>query len=158
MIFFEDVAVGAEVALGSFAFEAEDIKRFARLYDPQAFHLDEEAAKASHFGGLCASGWHTASVWMKLMIADAERAAAAARARGERPARLGPSPGFKDLKWLKPVFAGDVLTYASTVVDKRVSASRPGWGLVTTHNRAENAAGERVFEFVATVFWERSPG
>ncbi|MEJ1938017.1 MaoC family dehydratase N-terminal domain-containing protein, partial [Nostoc sp. NIES-2111] len=70
-------------------------------------------------------------------------------------ARLGPSPGFRDMKWLKPVYAGDTITYASTLVDKRPSASRPQWGLVTHRNTGVNQKGELVFEFRATAFLER---
>jgi acyl dehydratase len=151
--FFEDVTVGDEVELGSFAFTAEDIKRFAARYDPQVFHLDEAAAAASHFGGLCASGWHTAAAWMKVMIAYQERRAAEARTAGRPVAELGPSPGFRDLKWLKPVYAGDVVTYRSRITGKRVSGSRPGWGLVMQDNTGTNQKGELVFSFAATVFW-----
>jgi len=153
--FFEDLDVGRSVELGSHRFDAEEIVRFARSFDPQAFHVDPEAARASLFGGLCASGWHTAAIWMRLMVAHRQGLAERAAARGERPARLGPSPGFKDLKWLKPVYAGDEIAYRSTVVEKRASASRPDWGLVFNHNVAENGRGERVFEFRGCVFWER---
>ena len=72
MIFFEDTRLGERHTLGSFTFTAEAIKAFARDYDPQAFHLDEEAGRQSLFGGLAASGWHTASVYMKLLVADLE--------------------------------------------------------------------------------------
>jgi acyl dehydratase len=155
--FFEDVAVGDVAVLGSYEFTPDEIKRFARRYDPQVFHLDEAAAAASHFGALCASGWHTAAAWMKVTIAYQERLAAQARAAGRLVAVLGPSPGFRDLKWLKPVYAGDVLTYQSRITGKRVSASRPGWGLVTQDNSAVNQKGELVFAFTATVFWPLSP-
>ncbi len=155
--FFEDVEVGSEVVFGDFTFEREHIKAFARRYDPQRFHIDEEAAKETHFGALCASGWQTAAIWMKLVVAYNERNAKAAADAGRSSARLGPSPGFTDLKWLKPVYPGDTLTYGCTIAGKRESASRPEWGLVTQHNWANNQNGERVFEFVATVFWERKP-
>lgn len=153
--FFEDLAVGQASELGSHRFEAGDIVRFARAFDPQRFHVDEAAARESLFGGLCASGWHTAAVWMRLMVERRQAAQAAARAQGLPPARLGPSPGFKDLKWLKPVYAGDVITYRSTVADKRASASRPGWGLVFNDNTGHNQHGEPVFAFRGCVFWER---
>jgi acyl dehydratase len=152
---FDDLAIGDASHLGSHVFTAEEIVRFALQYDPQPFHVDADAAARSHFGALCASGWHTAAVWMKQMIAHRERSRAAARAAGTEPARLGPSPGFRDMKWLRPVYAGDVITYTSTVVDTRASASRPQWGLVSHHNTGVNQRGERVFEFQGTVFWER---
>ena len=155
--YFEDLVIGEAEELGTYTFESDDIIRFARQFDPQRFHVDAEAAKDSLFGGLCASGWHTASVWMKLMVEYRSRIRTNALAHGARPARLGPSPGFKDLKWRKPVYAGDTLTYRSTVTGKRVSNSRPGWGLVFHHNSATNQHGEEVFSFEGMVFWERHP-
>ncbi|WP_230531656.1 MaoC family dehydratase [Microvirga roseola] len=155
--FFEDLIIGETDELGSYTFRADDIVDFARRFDPQRFHVDPEAARNSLFGGLCASGWHTASIWMKLMVVHRERVRAGALARGERVSRLGPSPGFTNLKWLKPVYAGDTVTYRSTVTGKRVSASRPGWGLVFHHNTGVNQHGEDVFAFDGAVFWERRP-
>lgn len=157
MIYFEEIEMGHSVSLGAHHFTAEAIKVFARAYDPQIFHIDEEAAKDSHFGALCASGWHTASVWMRLMVDHMKTDIQATIADGRRPAMLGPSPGFRDLKWLKPVYAGDTITYSSTVIGKRESASKPRWGLVEHHNVGVNQKGERVFEFIGTVFWERRP-
>ena len=158
MIYFDEIEIGHSAELGSHHFTAEAIKVFAGAYDPQSFHVDEEAAKDSHFGALCASGWHTASVWMRLMVDHVKADMQKAMAEGRRPATLGPSPGFRDLKWLKPVYAGDIITYSSTVIGKRESASKPRWGLVEHHNIGVNQKGERVFEFVGTVFWERKPG
>jgi acyl dehydratase len=111
VIFFEDTKLGERHTLGSFTFTADAIKTFARGYDPQSFHLDEEAGKRSLFGGLAASGWHTASVYMKLLVAYQKDLADAAEARGEPVAESGPSPGFKNLKWPRPVLAGDTVTY-----------------------------------------------
>jgi acyl dehydratase len=155
--FLEDLVVGETRELGAYRFAAEETVRYAQLYDPQPFHTDPEAARCSHFGGLCASGWHTAAIWMKLLVADLGRAAAAARHRGERPARLGSSPGFKNLKWLKPVYAGDTIAFSATTIDTRASASRPGWGLAFQHNTGVNQHGEEVFSFDGSVFWERRP-
>jgi len=155
--YLEDLVVGQTDVLGAYTYTADDIVRFARAYDPQRFHVDPVAAKASLFGDLCASGWQTAAVWMKLMAAHRDRIRTDALARGERPARLGPSPGFSDLKWLKPVYAGDTITYRSTLTGKRVSASRPGWGLAFHHNSGLNQHGEEVFSFDGAVFWERRP-
>jgi acyl dehydratase len=152
--YFEDLAVGEVTELGAHTFTAEEIKAFAGLYDPQPFHLDEAAAAASHFGALCASGWHTAAIWMRLMVRTMQ---AQDDAPGAPAARLGPSPGFRDLKWLRPVYAGDTIRYASTLVDKRPSGSRPGWGLVTHRNTGTNQDGVLVFEFQATAFLERRP-
>jgi len=153
--FFEDLVIGETDELGSYTFTPEDIIGFARQFDPQRFHVDAEAAKNSLFGALCASGWHTASVWMKHMVGHRDRIRAYALANGQRPARLGLSPGFSTLKWLKPVYAGDTVTYRTTVTAKRPSASRPGWGLVFHHNTGTNQNGEEVFAFDGMVFWER---
>jgi len=155
--YLEDLVVGQTDVLGAYTYTADDIVRFAKAYDPQRFHVDPVAAKASLFGDLCASGWQTAAIWMKLMAAHRDRIRTEALARGERPARLGPSPGFSDLKWLKPVYAGDTITYRSTLTGKRVSASRPGWGLAFHRNSGINQHGEEVFSFDGAVFWERRP-
>jgi acyl dehydratase len=155
--YLDDLVSGEVVDLGAYTFSAEEIIRFAKAFDPQSFHVDPEAAKDSLFGALCASGWHTAAIWMKLLAAHREQVRADALRRGERPARLGPSPGFKNLKWLKPVYAGDTITYRTTLVNKRASASRQGWGLAFHRNTAMNQHGQEVFSFDGAVFWERRP-
>lgn len=149
---FDEIVIGERTELGSFTFTADDIMAFASAFDPQRFHIDEAAAKASLFGGLCASGWHTGAVWMRLMVAQRRRVQAL---MGAAMPKLGSSPGFRNLKWLKPVFAGDTITYTSTLIDKRASASRPDWGLVFHHNVGVNQRGETVFMFDGCVFWQR---
>src|SRR3954470_7177064 len=124
MRFFEDLEIGARREIGTFTFTADAIKTLAAQFDPLAFHLDEEAGPRSPFGGLAASGWHVGSVCMKLLVADGQRLAKEAAARGERVAVWGPSPGFRELRWIKPVLAGDTIAYASEVVSKRTSSSR----------------------------------
>jgi acyl dehydratase len=159
MRFFEDIAIGQRRELGSFTFTAETIKTFAAKFDPQRFHLDEEEGKKSLFGGLAASGWHVASVCMKLMVTSAQQLAREAAARGETIAASGPSPGFRDLRWIKPVMAGDTITYASEVESKRTSDSRPEWGIVQVRNTGTNQRGEVVFSFLGTGFVpRRNPG
>jgi acyl dehydratase len=153
--YLDDLVVGEASELGSYRFAADEIVRFASAFDMQPFHMDPEAARRSLFGGLCASGWHTAAVWMKLMIAGRERSRAEAGRLGLPSPRLGPSPGFKNLKWSRPVFAGDIVTYRSVVTGTRASASRPGWGLAFHRNAGVNQHGEEVFSFEGTVFWER---
>jgi len=115
MRFFEDMQVGQRREVGSFTFTAEGIKIFAAQFDPQPFHLDEAAGRNSLFGGLAASGWHVASVCMKLIVADGQRLAREAALRGEQVAVWGPSPGFRELRWIKPVLAGDTISFASEV-------------------------------------------
>lgn len=155
MKFFEDVAVGERHELGQHTFTADSIKAFAARFDPQAFHMDEAAAAQSHFGALCASGWQTAATWMRLMVEHQRREDAVRLGRGEPIARLGPSPGFRDLKWLKPVYVADTIRYATEVVEVRPSKSRPEWGLITLRNTGINQNGELVLSFVSTAFVER---
>jgi acyl dehydratase len=150
--YFEDTKLNERHNLGSFHFTADRIKAFAAAYDPQAFHLDEEAGRVSLFGALAASGWHTASVYMKLLVAYIEQRKAEALARGETVTASGPSPGFKNLKWPRPVLAGDTVTYFLESTAKRPLASRPGWGLVTGTTTAVNQRGEVVLFFENAVF------
>jgi acyl dehydratase len=157
MPFFNEIKVGDRYELGSFHFSAENIIAFARQFDPQPFHLSEEEGRKSLFGGLAASGWQTAAVWMKLMVASRLSENEERVARGEAPIMVGPSPGFRDLKWIKPVMAGDTITYASEVSGVRESASRPGWGLVEIFNTGTNQKGELAYSFVGTVFFPKSP-
>lgn len=150
MRWFEEVEVGESIELGSHRFTDEEIIAFASRFDPQPFHVDHVAARHSHFGGLCASGWHTAVIWMRLNVEHRKRAAAEP---GAPPLDvLGPSPGFQNLQWLKPVYAGDTISYATTVVEKRALKSRPGWGLVTSHNKGWNQRRELAFAFTGHVF------
>lgn len=157
MKYFEDIQIGDVLMTGRHVFSADEIKSFARRFDPQLFHVDEEEAARSHFGALCASGWHTASAWMRLYVDYRRAENDAARARGEPIAASGPALGFRDLKWLKPVYAGDVIDYKSEVADLRVSGSRPGFGLMTIHTIGINQHGATVISFASTAFVERRP-
>ena len=155
MRFFEDMEIGARREIGSFTFTADGIKKFAAQFDPQRFHLDEEEGRKSLFGGLAASGWHVGSVCMKLLVASGQRQAADAIARGEKIAIWGPSPGFRELRWIKPVLAGDTISFVNEVETKRPSASRPEWGLLQARNTGTNQRGEMVFSFLASAFVPR---
>ena len=155
MKFFEDIEIGERTELGRHAFDAAGIKAFASRFDPQPFHLDESAAARSHFGALCASGWHTAAAFMRLMVEQQRREDDARRERGEPVAMHGPSPGFRDLKWLKPVYVGDTIEYAIEVIEKRPSNSRPEWGLITIRVTGVNQKGEPVISFVSVAFVQR---
>ena len=152
MRFLEDIVVGARREMGSFTFTPESIKAFAVQFDPQPFHLDEEAGRKSLFGGLAASGWHITAVGMKLLVADSQRQMAEAVARGEVPAVWGPSPGFRELRWLRPVLAGDTISYANEVAVVRATASKPGWGIVQARTTATNQRGEVVCTFLSSAF------
>ena len=155
MPFFEDFEVGQRRELGSFTFTAELIKKFASQFDPQRFHLDEEEGRKSLFGGLAASGWHVGSVCMKLLVAEGQRQAKEALARGEKIAIWGPSPGFRELRWIKPVLAGDTISFASEIESLRSSDSRPEWGILQARNTGTNQRGELVFSLLATAFVPR---
>src|SRR5437868_10835591 len=152
MAFFEELELGARREIGSFTFTADAIKEFAAQFDPQRFHLDEEAGRKSLSGGLAASGWHVGSVCMKLMVADGQRQIKEAMARGEKIAAWGPSPGFRELRWIRPVLAGDTVSFFSLIETKRVSDSRPGWGIVQARNTGTHQRGEQVYSLLATAF------
>jgi acyl dehydratase len=131
--FWEDLAVDEVRDLGSITPTAEEIVAFASQFDPQPFHLDPEAAKDSVFGALCASGWHTCAMAMRLMVTNFLH----------ETSSLG-SPGLDSLKWLKPVYPGDTLTLRHTITEKRVMAKRPDVGLVRTTWEMFNQHGDAV--------------
>ncbi len=144
------LGIGETVNLGSHTFGAEEIKTFARKFDPQRFHIDEEAAKHSVFKALCASGWHTISMWMRYNAATFPATVERSAAFGE-PIEFGPAAGLRDLKWLKPVYVGDTITFTRTPRSHRKLASRPGWRMLTTNNEAFNQHDEKVMSFTTMV-------
>lgn len=148
MTTYERLVVGEAFDCGVHAFTAEEIKRFASAYDPQPFHMDEDAATRTHFGALCASGWHTGAVMMRHFTGHFAARIEAARARGEEAPNLGPSLGFDALKWLEPVYAGDEIAFSGRIVAMRESASRPGWGIVSIETTGINQRGDKVFTCV----------
>ena len=133
--YWEDLPVGSVRDLGTASLSAEEIKEFAAKFDPQPFHLDEEAARHSMFGGLCASGWHTCSLAMGMTVRNFLHEAAS----------LG-SPGLESLKWLKPVYPGDTLRLQQRVIESRPMRSRPDVGLVRSRWEMFNQRGEPVME------------
>ena len=146
MRYFEDFRVGEVVRLGTKRLSAEEIVAFAREYDPQPFHVDEEAAARSPYGGLIASGWHTAAVFMRLFVEELLVGSAS----------LG-SPGVEELRWLHPVRPGDELTGVVRVVDVRPSERTPGRGTVTTESEVLNGDGVVVMRMRARGFFARRP-
>lgn len=147
----EYLDIGRTVTLGSHRFEAGEIKAFARKFDPQPFHMDEKSAENSVFGRLCASGWHTASMWMRYNVLARDGADEPSwDGPGPEP-EFGPSPGFRDLKWLKPVYAGETVTFTRTALAHRPLASRPGWRLVSVRAEAFDSTGDKVIEFESAV-------
>ena len=144
--YWEDFAVGDEVVHGTHKLGEEEIVRFAWEFDPQPFHVDPAAAAASPFGGLIASGWHTAAVYMGLFVRSELLASAS----------LG-SPGVENLRWLVPVRPGDVLTGRSRVVDSWPSETNPSRGTIVGEHELVNQRGEVVFEMRARGFIARRP-
>ena len=120
MRWFEDIVVGATARFGRYAVTREEVTAFARAYDPQPFHLSDDAAAATHFGRLSASGWHTCAMTMRMLVEHLTQ---------DQQAGLG-SPGIDELRWLRPVYPGDVLRCETEVLAARRSASRPEMGLV----------------------------
>ena len=146
----ERLAIGETIVLGNHTFAADEIKAFAAKFDPQRFHLDEEAARASVFGRLCASGWHTISTWMKYNAATLPSLVERSRAFGEA-IEFGPAAGIRDLKWLKPVYVGDTITFTRKALSHRPLASRPGWRMVALENEALDSDGTVVMRFATMV-------
>lgn len=142
---FEDVQVDLPFDLGSHDFTAEEIIRFGKLYDPQYFHVDADAAARSHFGGLVASGWHTVSVGHRLMVDRLVAEEDVVRAEGGEPGVSGPSPGVNRMDFKAPVRPGDTVRFTLTVTGKRPSNSIPGWGLLFNLLEAHNQHGELVY-------------
>ncbi len=147
MIYFEDLEMGAETYFGSCDVSREEVLAFARKFDPQPFHLSDEAAAQTHFGRLSASGWHTCAMTMGVI---------ARRVVEERQAGLG-SPGIDELRWLKPVYPGDTLHVHGTIVETRASRSKPGIGSFRTATTVTNQAGEKVMTFTSIVLMRRRP-
>ena len=145
-LWWEDFSVGDSTEMGRHTFTEEEIVAFARQFDPQPFHIDREAAKASIYGGLIASGWHTCSVGMRMMC----------ETYINRSISMG-SPGVDNIRWLKPVRPGDTLVYSRTVLEARSSRSRPEAGLVKSRWEAVNQRGERVLTMEGWGMLARKP-
>jgi len=143
--------IGETVTLGTHTFGAEEIKTYARKFDPQPFHVDEEAAKGTLFGRLCASGWHTASTWMKYNLKQRDDEGETPwDGPGPRP-QFGPSPGFEKLHWLKPVYVDETVTFTRRATGHRALATRPGWRILTMVCEAFDSTGDKVLEFESAV-------
>jgi acyl dehydratase len=145
-LFWEDLQPGARFELGSHLVSQDEIIAFARQFDPQPFHTDPQSARSSIFGGLIASGWHSASIWMRLYF-DAVLSHAAS---------LG-SPGVDELKWLNPVRPGDELTGSVEAVAARLSKSRPERGLVQLRGELRDQSGEVKMQMTAWGLFGRRP-
>ena len=140
MIYFEDIVAGTVARFGSYHVTRDEVIEFASKYDPQPFHLSDEAAAGTYFGRLSASGWHTCAMMMAMLVENMKTNAQAG---------LG-SPGQEDLRWLKPVYPGDTLSVQTEVLDKRASTSRPEMGLYRSRITVRNQHDEPVMTTIAT--------
>lgn len=138
MLYFEDLEVGAKQSFGRYEVTREEVIEFASKYDPQPFHLDDAAAAKTHFGRLSASGWHTCAMSMSMLVENMKNV---------RSAGLG-SPGLEELKWLRPVYPGDVLRCETELFEKRRSKSRPEMGLTKSRIQVFNQNDEMVMQSV----------
>ena len=146
-IYFEDVLVGAVQRFGGYHVTKEEIVEYARQFDPQSFHVDEEAARQSMFGGLIASGWHTGAIFIRMVVDNVVPIAATTGALG-----------FDDLKWLQPVRPGDVLSVENRIAEKIESRTRRDIGIVKVDSRVLNQREEAVMTLTSLVLYQRRPG
>ncbi|WP_321783856.1 MaoC family dehydratase [Paraburkholderia sp. J94] len=145
---YEDLEVGKSYEVGSHTFGRDEIVQFAQQYDPQPFHVSEAGGEASMFRGLVASGWHTCSIMMGMLV----------RNFLEGSTSMG-SPGIDEIRWIKPVRVGDTLTMVNSIVGKRVSESKPDRGIVETRWEGRNQHGELVVTVSSkALFGLRHPG
>jgi acyl dehydratase len=144
--FFEDFEVGNTIEVGKRTVTEEEIIDFATQFDPQPFHVDKDAASKSIYGGVIASGWHTCSMIMRMMVDGFLNKAAS----------MG-SPGVDEIRWIKPVRPGDTLTVTTTAIEKRPSGSKPDRGVVVTKWEAKNQNGEVVATVKGMGMFARRP-
>jgi acyl dehydratase len=139
MQYYEDLEIGRTQKFGSTLVTREEVLEFASKYDPQEFHLSDEAAAKTHFGRISASGWHSGAMVMAMMVANL---------KANQQAGLG-SPGIDELRWVKPVYPGDTIRCESTLFEKRRSLSRPEMGIIKANMRVFNQNGEVVMTFTS---------
>jgi acyl dehydratase len=140
MLYFEDIVVGSRSSYGHYEVTMEEVLEFAHKYDPQPFHLDNEAAAKTHFGRISASGWHTCAMTMRMMVENM---------KANKQAGLG-SPGVDEIRWLKPVYPGDTLRVEGEILSKRQSVSKPEMGSFSGKNTVFNQHDEPVMTLVST--------
>lgn len=150
IIYFEDIAIGDSIAFGPLTLTRDEVVAFAGEFDPQPFHLSDEAAAATHFGTLSASGWHTTALFMKMFV----------RAMQEEPGRQAASlgaMGIDELRWLKPVRPGDTLRGTSEVIEKTPSTRRPEMGIVKNRVTLFNQNDQAVLSMIPIAMWRTRP-
>ena len=139
MLYFEDVEIGAKSAFGRYEVTRDEVTEFARQYDPQPFHLSDEAAASTYFGRLSASGWHTTAMTMRMLVDNMSAVQQAGLV----------SPGIDELRWLKPVYPGDVLRVETEIVEKRPSRSRADMGSFKSRVTVLNQYGAAVMTMLS---------
>ena len=139
MLYYEDIEVGTRQSFGRYEVIADAVRDFAEKFDPQPFHLSDEAAAKTHFGRISASGWHTCAMTMAMLVENL---------KANRQAGLG-SPGVDQLRWKKPVYPGDTLRCETEVIEKRRSKSRPDMGLFKSRVSTFNQGDVLVLEMVS---------
>ena len=145
MLYWEDMEVGSSREFGHYDVTRDEVLEFAHKYDPQPFHISDEAAAKTHFGRIAASGWHTGAMSMRVLVDALSK---------EPQASLG-SPGVDELRWLKPVYPGDRLTVSGTIIDKTPSRSKPALGTIRTHTIVTNQNGVDVMRYTSIVLMRR---
>lgn len=150
-MFFEDLEVGTVRRFGRYEVTAEEVRGFAERYDPQPFHLSDEGAVGTPFGRMAASGWHTGSMTMAMMVAGWQATP------GMQEASLG-AMGLDELRWLKPVYPGDVLEVETELVEKVESRSRPDRGIIKSLVTVYNQHGDKVMQFRPIAMMRRRTG
>jgi acyl dehydratase len=140
MLYFEDIIVGSTSSFGHYEVTMEEVLEFASKYDPQPFHLDNEAAAQTHFGRISASGWHTCAMTMRMLVDNM---------KVNKQAGLG-SPGVDEIRWLKPVYPGDTLRVEGEILSKRQSVSKPEMGSFQGRNTVYNQDDVAVMTMVST--------
>ncbi len=146
MRYLEDFKVGETIELGSTVVDKDELIAFGKRFDPQPFHVDEEAAKRTHFGGLITSGWHTAAMLMRLIV---DTVAANSVSLG--------SPGMDEIRWLRPVRPGDTLTGVGKILEVVPSRSKADRGHVRTLYEVTNQKGEKVMTVIGRGIFGRRP-
>lgn len=147
MLYLEDIEVGMRQRFGQYVVTREEVLEFAGRYDPQPFHLSDEAAAQTHFGRIAASGWHSCAMTMAMFVEHL---------KAHPQASLG-AAGVDELRWLKPVYPGDTLRCETEVLEVRPSASKPGMGSVRSRMTTFNQKDEPVVSFVAIALMRRRP-
>ncbi len=150
ILWFEDIAIGDSFDFGPLTITREETVAFAAEYDPQPFHLSDEAAAKTHFGTISASGWHTTALFMKMFVAAIQEHP------GRQAASLG-AMGVDELRWLRPVRPGDTLRGTSEVIEKKASQSRPEMGIVHNQVTIFNQDDKPVMTMIPIAMWRTRP-